>query len=266
MDVNFSKIARQLKILCAPKEYLSITSKPNHKRGFVRDLSPDYWNIVPRYQYSCCPFCKLKYSAQVDTYSLKYCPHYGEFGSTINSYFGQDISDHETEHCSHYVAVHKFINLNGYIPHEITQMTFMSAEVPMIQMHLLPDNIPSRAVMHAFPICRIQNNQFVPQYTLYILTYFSTEPKKVITEWSTSQFQKYDRDPEYYGALLINLQDPLAFDLTHWVKHGLLSWLDLDDPNKSLRNEPAEIFPYENIKGRKLGFDYRNAEFKNRLV
>ena len=93
----------------------------------------------------------------------------------------------------------------------------MSAEVPMIQIHLLPSNIQSHVVMHALPVCRIENNRFIPKYTLYVLTYFSVSPKEVIAQYSASQAEKYDSDPEYYGALLFNTRDPIARDLASSV-------------------------------------------------
>jgi hypothetical protein len=238
------KIAKLLKTPCSPQAYQAAT-RPNSETGLFlpshEEAGSDYWHCIPRYLLSRCPICEHVYEAQIDTYSLERCPKFSPEG------YIPIRGGYKSAKCAHFVGAHLFTHLNGNEPVELEYgQQFDSAEVPAIQLDLMSADIDVYAVLHALPVCRLENEQFVSRYTLYYLFYFSEGRDEI---WSRST-------TALYGAFMINPQEPEAHDLADWVRRGRLKWLDLDDLNLPLRHGPPEALPYANIQGRWKPFRY----------
>jgi hypothetical protein len=211
-------------------------------------LQEIYYQNLPNYVIAHCPLCGATCSARRDTYSLRYWykPCHGQF---ISGEYAKEIS------CSHFVAMHHFINLNGVMPTEL-HYTELGCEVPYVIPVFLPDDIESYAVMHALPICRVEDGQFVPRYSVYMITYYSKEPSTLIERrWKISSSE---------CILIGGLRRRSSWKLTRWVQSGKLQWLDPEVPDLPLRTGPVEAFPYVNIQGRKdLSNSYRHGKWVN---
>jgi hypothetical protein len=188
------------------------------------------------------------YSERLDTYSLEHWL----LGVTDTVY----ISDLRSTGCLHFTGVQTFINLHGQTPTEIDYFKF-KPEAPFILPDYLPDYPLSYAVMHSLPICRIENNVFVPAYSLFIVSYFSNEPNELHHRSSPA------------GRCDGPVSRPYTFkkdwDLLPWVEAGKLWWLDLERDDLPLKTGSVADFPYANIEGRRECFVYRNGEFRNIL-
>jgi hypothetical protein len=214
-----------LQIELSPAEYQAFPS-----------LQETYFHNLPKYVIARCPLCSATYSAHVDTYSLRYW---------YEPCYGESISGEceEGMRCSHFVAIHHFVNLNGVMPTELHYKS-LGCEVPYVIPVFLPDDIKSYAVMHALPICRVEDDQFVPRYSVYMITYYSKEPSTLMERrWKISSSECI--------LIGVGLLKRSSWKLTRWVQSGKLQWLDPDVPGLPLRTGPVEAFPYVNIRGRK---------------
>lgn len=235
-----------LKVEMTPEKYDAITA------GLIGPESrgaADYWQNIPEYLIARCPLCGATYSAQLDTYSLKYWlrPIYGR---AVFHDRGQTIG------CSHFVVVHHFINLNGVKPTEIDYKR-LNCEVPHVIPVFLPDDIESYAVMHALPICRVEEERFVPRYSLYTITYYSEAPSVLIKR----RWQLPPSEAMFIGRGLVKKD---SWDLPKWVQVGKLYWLDPGLADLPLRIGPPEAFPYTNIQGHREDHNiYRHGEWED---
>lgn len=235
-----------LQVKTTPADYLAVTA---NRGGITPPPSPaDYWQNIPEYVVARCPLCGNTYLDRLDTYSLKYWvrPLLGDY------LFYQRAKD---ANCSHFVVVHHFINLNGVKPTELVY-TELGCEVPHVISVFLPDDIESYAVMHALPICRIEEGQFVPRYSLYVITYYSEEPSALIKRrWQISSSEAM------FGPDIVTKE---SWDLARWVRTGKLQWLDPRIPDLPLRAGPVEAFPYLGIEGHREDVNiYRDGEWQN---
>ncbi|MCL4301448.1 MAG: hypothetical protein KJ077_37455 [Anaerolineae bacterium] len=222
-----------LKHKLLPAEYEAITKD----LMAPMPVDTDYWDNIPTYLIARCPLCNSSYTSQLDTYSLKYWTR-PEHGMEVFSSFAQKIG------CNHFVRTHDFINLNGLQPTELEDQKTFGVEVPYVHPFWLPDDIPSYAVMHALPICRPEGQQFVPRYSLYIITYYSNNPDEMLNRrWQAARAWSTLLPPENFS------DQAEIFDLARWVRARKLQWLDPLDPDLPLRTRPVELFPYLNIKG-----------------
>jgi len=105
------------------------------------------------------------------------------------------------------------------------------------------------AVIHALPVCRIENDSFVPRYTLFMVSYFSIQPKEAYD--AVIKFNlKYTDEPYIPSPFLGGCSDDYGEDLPRWVSAGQLFWVDGNDPALNLRTHDTEAFPYGGIIGR----------------
>jgi len=224
-----------LQIELSPAEYQAF---PPLQEAYLQNL-PDY--VIAR-----CPLCSSTYSAHLDTYSLRYWGPPCQ-GRSVFSERAQEIN------CSHFVAAHHFINLSGVMPTELNY-TELGCEVPYVIPVFLPDDIESYAVMHALPICRVEDGQFVPRYSVYMITYYSEEPSTLMERrWQVSSSE---------CILVGGLRRRSSWKLTNWVQSGKLQWLNPDVPDLPLRTGPVEAFPYVNIQGHKQFSNiYKNGKW-----
>ena len=212
----------------------------------------DYWELLGNYIIAKCPICGVEYKESLDTYSLR------RWERAID---GDAIFHPEANvsHCEHFIVVQHFINYNGYTPEvsatELLWAGDMNSEVPHVMPMLFDEEIESYAVMHSLPICKIEDDRFVPRYTLYTLTYYTHEEhieelKDRLRHW----------EPEVHKMQLLTF--PISdygeaeewWDLSQWVQQGKLFWLEPDNPELPLIKGPVEKFPYGNITGRKMPY------------
>ena len=247
--------AHLLKFEVGPAQYESLAVS----RLQPKDPPPRYWEILPDYLVARCPLCGSKYTARLDTYSLIRWRHASN-GESIFEKRYQDVG------CQHFVMAHHFINLNGIVPIEPDYFHNMS-EVPYIVPRLLEDKLSSvvsatdsvnlnpQAVMHALPICRIENRQFVPSYSVYMITYYAQNPDPLIAHY----YKLRDYIEWFPEPLPQDMDRDLWWDLAYWIKAKKLWWLNPSNPELPLQNS-LETFPYRNIRGIKSERTYRDGK------
>jgi len=296
-----SKMIRHLQIALTPAEYQTITQRYQRRGVFSRlKAEDDYWEHVPTYLIARCPLCAATYREKLDTYNLvgwrirldnwksiyviddnvrrfdekkrmerlakqgklsvQKLRKLKEFRGYVPKSAPQQID------CTHFVGVQTFLNLNKVVPNELDYFSNESeSEVPFVIPDFLPDDIESYVVMHSLPICRIEENQFVPRYAMYMLTYYSARP-----HWLRERFTERYRGGgggegyflvwEYAVSQTKRLSE--AWNLAMWVGKRKLLWLDLEEFDLPLRNGPVADFPYSNIEGMRWSYTYRKGKLE----
>lgn len=237
-----------LQVRITPEDYLTVTG--NLASFSLLPSSACYWQSLPEYVVARCPLCDNTYIEKLDTYSLCYW---------VRPSFGDHLFYHRyarEANCPHFVVVHHFINLNSVMPTELAYKE-LGCEVPHVISVFLPDDIESYAVMHALPICRIEEGQFVPRYSLYVITYYSEEPSTLIDRrWQISSSWSM-----FVGHGILTKE---SWDLARWVRASKLQWLDPRIPDLPLRAGPVEAFPYLGIEGHRENVNiYRDGKWQN---
>ncbi len=255
-------------------QHLQIDFKPYEYLEFIeyrKKLKASEVSLekLPVYVMARCPFCQTEYKTVFNTYTLGRGESSGsgdQFGSPLN------------ERCAHFLAIHAFLNLNGLFPLEESRSFHNDYDVPFVSPLFLPDEVPSYAVMHSLPICRIENGQFVPRYYLYTLTYYVPENyvswKKTIPSYPQKFRHGIISDRRIAEIKANNLhweqflyfpfqarQHPEWWDLPLWVRRGKLLWLDPHSPNLELKSGPVEDFPYANIQGFRRMIEIKDGKF-----
>jgi len=221
----------------------------------------DYWSVIPQYLCTRCPLCNMSRAESLDTYSL-----YGWSTSTELSkyvYMWRDYPKPLPKHCPHLLTYHIFINFHDVLPTELWGFSNDTGEAPIVTPWFLPDDIPSYIVMHALPLCRIEAEQFVPSYTLFMLSYYSENPELV---WQRHLEAERRRGGEWSRKLADPEQLPSAsvyYDLQQWAAQGKLGYLDFTQSDLPLRIGPGTQLPviYRNIQGTHYSYMWRNGEF-----
>ena len=123
---------------------------------------------------------------------------------------------------------------------ELTGTREYNSEVPHVLPMLFVEELGCRAVLHSLPVCRIEEDKFIPMYTLYIISYFAPEEKynaviKSVVITGDDWWDTLVPPPRKDDGLV-------WWDLKHWVKEGKLFWLDDEawaaiEPH--LPNDPA---------------------------
>ncbi len=244
MKYPFTALFPQLQFLCTPAEYTQILSPLARKWGAFPPQKEDYWRIIPAYIYAYCPICRFPCREQADTYSLRVWGGANNLRDALFSIAQWHLSP--LPRCLHFLGIAKFYNLHNQTPDELDWFQQETGEVPVVTPWLLPDDIESYVVLHALPICRIENNQFAPRYTVFVLTYFSQNPPEVLRR----VYSEESADPEYLPAVLVTSKFP-GPSLAEWAARGKLGWLDLTQPDLPLRIGKGAQLPeiYHNIQG-----------------
>lgn len=251
LPIHFSLTLPHLQITLSPDEYRAL---PQKYKVVPVDAGENYWLRLPSYIIAHCPFCGSNYDARLDTHSIRWLAQNPTTKPTdIGSTKYQNVG------CMHFVAVTSFIHLHGHLPTEQSLFICRMGDVPTLTPTFLPDDLPAIAVMHSLPICRIEQNAFVPRYSLYIITYYATDPD---TLWQRrrAEMQKIADDLAggdedwamhiaYVATSCLGLRQPETQDLAQWVARGKLQWLDLHSPELPLRQGPVADFPYAHIQG-----------------
>lgn len=255
-------VLSQLQILCTPNEYLKFLETPeaylrkygehfSRTGGYIPYKNPAYWEVMPIYEYAECPICHTRISDPGDTYSIRV---WGRTSDEIllDALYGVAEDVPIGPRCPHFLGMTHYANLHGHRPDEQDNFTNYAGELPFITPRLVPEDIESYAVLHALPICRIEGGRFVPRYTVFVLTYFARDPRRVLRRiYRALDSLTYDG----YRHL-----DPVgtSTDLTPWVQAGKLGWLDFSEPGLPLRiGQGLTIHPvYQNIPGQSEAYSY----------
>ncbi len=213
--------------------------------------NPSYQAVVPYYTFAQCPICGHIYREQGDTNSLFHWG--GKRGFMPTFYFPTDFLPTPAR-CSHWMGIHRFVNLHNVYPSMYENYNNATGEVPYVTNYYFRDDIATRIVMHALPVCTIQDNQFVPTHTVFSLTYFSENPAEVEQRYYKEAF--FDDFP----AIVIppgRSTDPVYFDLAYWAEQGLLGWMDWTQSDVPLRLGKDEELPdvYRNIQGERCPYE-----------
>lgn len=249
-----------LQITFTPDEYRLMLRKYSYGAKFRRsEAGPDYWERLPTYLVSRCPFSGHQFTAQLDTHSLA--------GWMTHPDLYQDVydDDHQQIASPYVVAIHTFINLQGFLPDD--QVYFSNAfDVPFILPYFLPDDIPSYVVLHSLPLCYLAGQTFEPRYSLSIITYYATEPALLRERRQAAERAWGGDDPEY-RCVMLEPSSPLhpqseVWDLRLWVRRKRLLWLDPASPNLPLRDGPAEDFPYADVQGYRQAFTVQQGKIR----
>jgi hypothetical protein len=106
------------------------------------------------------------------------------------------------------------------------------------------------AVLHSLPICRPENGKFIPRYTLYLITYFSEDPKSAYDSLIGYNVP-YVEPGTIVAFILPQKGSEHWWDLSRWVSAGQLYWVDVQGAQLSLATSDVEKFPYKGITGRR---------------
>ncbi len=215
-----------------------------------------YLNQLPAYTIARCPYCLAAISERLDTYSVQgWSRSYGK--SVYHPYA-------VLNHCEHFTLVEPFFHFHGIWPDEAKGM--FGPEKPHVIGTLLESG-KCLAVIHALPVCRIENDTFVPRYTLFMISYFSEQPENAYD--TVINFNRRYTDEPYTPFPFAEppYDAPQWWDLCYWGSQKLLFWLDSNDPDLPLKSGDCNSFPYGNIEGRRFshGFPYplpKSYDFK----
>lgn len=253
-------LLKLLKIETTPDVYLPVRDKGQRfKRsgvdldailGYTHPEDPaliDYIMLLPIYKYAECPICGAGCYEPIDTYSLRPALRYelGHFSIYHQSYLVDPP-------CAHYAGVHSIVNYHNIFPHEIDEVRGYS-EVPYVSGQLVNGVDEAYAVLHALPVCEITEDQFVPRFTLFMMTYFAVDVAPIYEKHYAEEYRGNENDPEFFPYNLVSFN--CKFDLEALAKKGLLGWLDFND---------EEDLPLVIGKGAKLPDIYRNIEGEKR--
>jgi hypothetical protein len=165
----------------------------------------------------------------------------------------------EFAHCTHFFGIHSFLNLHKVPPPDTYYWSNRTDEVPYVTPWFLPDDVPTYAVLHALPICRIEEDTFIPTYTVFSITDFSQDRREVLTRWRERVRYEGLDDPEYYPSLLATSYSVSAdahrsvqHDLVTWTHQGKLGFLDTAQSGLPLSIGKGTELPdmYRDIPGR----------------
>ena len=255
----YPELIRLVKPLCTPGEFLPVAEgwKP-----LGNPLFGAYLEKLPRCLFARCPFCAREYVEPVDIYNIGvwsrgvFDTYVDDTLSSINIFLNYP----KPSSCRHYMGLQKFVNLGGQAPNEfqvpnkLRWLHVAAGEVPYISPNFFQVDISTKAVLHGIPIYKAVGDQFIPVYTVFVLTYFSLDRYALQSAILKAQIEPgkiYDDD---YLPTLVNYpnSDPKNYDLPYWVAQGKLGWLDITDPDFLLLcfRDDAE-FPaiYQNIAG-----------------
>ncbi|MEZ4709783.1 MAG: hypothetical protein R3A44_21435 [Caldilineaceae bacterium] len=241
---SFAKTSALIKITFTIPEYLAAVEQDF--RSSVEQL--------PMYALARCPICNSVYQGRIDTHSLL---TWKRFHPEVRNSIYRDT--YELPRCNHFVAAQPFLNLNGFLPSETSYISNGNGDIPIVSPELLLDETNSYAVMHCLPICRIEEQQFVPRYSLYIITYYADEPEQVRARAREILFPPGSK--VHWGTILDSCDrlhwEPQVADLQYWVNKEKLFWLDLVDQSLPLIGRQSVNFPYSGIYGFGRAFIFR---------
>lgn len=208
---------------------------------------------LPRYTLARCPYCNQPYQERIDTYSLRRYVPQADRGRPL---FGSDVPPNA---CEHQVLVSYFWNFEGrtleYSRDELYNVHVFPPEAPhFLEPIFGTDEIETRAVIHALPVCKLVGENFVPSYTLYSMTYFSDQPYYAETLMHAANYRFRLAPPDELPQNIDHL-----FELEQYVRSGHLFWMEGDASDMKRMSGEDGKFPYANIEGRRQPY-WENPE------
>jgi hypothetical protein len=263
----YPAVAERLQVLITPAEYTRLVGNRSVRRFLIAPAAafPEYWQAIPWYPYAICPVCGQVYQEPADTYQL------GSWASQLILRRALYVVRERfplPAPCAHFMGIHCFFNLHGVVLSEVKYFSNQTAEVPYLTPWFFPGDIATWAVLHALPICRLEEGRFIPRYTLFALTYFSADAAEVLRRHYASEAIRGEGDREFYpGALYPPPSDPswgtekALYDLTAWAQRGQLGWLEDSQPAPTLHLGQGQKLPleYAQIIGNRGAYIYRSG-------
>jgi hypothetical protein len=204
----------------------------------LKRLHTTLWKDLPTYIVAKCPFCATQNTEKIDTYSLKKWGYKSEWGFVTGSLFQYNLV---VNHCSHFVIIQPFFGIK-HITDDIQKRGIYDEQIPYVIGHLLEKDL-ALGVIHALPICNIYENEFVPENSLYFISYFSEQPQKV--KDAIINYNNYSWEASATLYLMRFRVKPDWLDLTKWVAEKKLYWVDAYDPEFRILTGDVEAFPYK---------------------
>jgi len=261
----YPELTKQLQFLCQPAQYQKITAGRMYPIDSLH--SAEYLDILPKYIFAQCPICGKRYSQLADTYTV-YSWH-----SRSDHFATEDYKSNEAT-CKHFLGIHRFVNLHDQEPLGTDYFPNGSGEAPRLTPWFLPDDIQSFVVLHGLPICRIVEEEFVPSYTLFILTYFCDDPKGVLKRHYEVQAKYGKDDHEFYPGFFTQPEiykkgvekiPASYYALGEKAEQGQLGWMDYTKPDLPLSIGAGKQLPeiYRSIEGKRYKYEWRNGKFNH---
>jgi hypothetical protein len=258
-----------LKIHCTPQEYIRLGPGKTYQL-----ISPDhpeaqaYLAVLPEYIYARCPLCQAVCIERIDTYERP--DNFPCLKNELNGSYILPRNFPQDPPCEHFLGIHPFFNSHGQ-PLGPEYFTNTAGEVPFMTRTLFQDAMSTYAVLHALPMCHIENGTFVPRYTLFMLTYFCTNPRLKIEAHYKKQYAFGKGDDEFYPGDIVDNVDYVrgddAYDLPQWAARGLLGWLDFTQPDLPLQIGLNRQLPefYRQIVGLRQSYIWHKNKFRSHL-
>ena len=265
MTYPYPDLTKLLQIQSNASQYQSIVAKYATSLGNLRafNIGQDYWSILPTYLRTICPFCMHSSYGKLDTYSLL-----GKIGPHQFLFSAHDENPDFVNICPHFLAFRQFLNFHSILPTERSYFENITGEAPYIAEWCLPEDIESYVVLHALPICRIINGNFVPSYTYFNLSYFSIEREHILRQRFESEWARGHGDPEFYPAIFYSpspdAEADIYYNLQHWANEGKLGYLDFTQSDLFLNIGQGTQLPeiYQHIQGKRQRFIWRNGQIE----
>lgn len=204
-----------------PLEYVEYITQKRSKERFYR---PDdsYWERLPSYVIARCPICQAEYSGRLDLHSL------GAGWSTSHAASGKSFFSEEHQHfgCDHFLAVQRFVNLNGMIPSELSGYT-AQLHVPFVMPYFLKPTQNSFAIICRFILCRLEREDG-SIYCFYTHAFESPvttkEAMKAAARRETRSIkQRSDEDTQALGNATY-VPRYAAYAVTYFSEHPRRMW------------------------------------------
>jgi hypothetical protein len=208
-----------------------------------RLVSDAHLERLPAYAIARCPYCQQAIVERVDTYTA----------GVLAMGHGTAIlgAGAIVRHCPHFAFSHVFYHFYGLPSSDALHGQTFPPEVPFVVGDLLKRRT-CQAVIHALPVCRIENDEFVPRFNMFPVVYFSRNPAEAYK--AMIRIASIYPGAEGYATDFRLPPENAAegwWNLRPWVDAGQLHWLDPHDPEFALRTSDAGSFPYGEIDGRR---------------
>ncbi|MEQ8675163.1 MAG: hypothetical protein RLP44_20670 [Aggregatilineales bacterium] len=246
MDYPYPELTPLLKFHCSPEEYQSLIAKNAHD-AMKHVLLPDdpdvlrYHEILPDYLYARCPICGAEAREQIDTYQPS---PYLKYELDRDELYPPDFL--EGAPCEHFLGVETVYNFHGQLlgfggrlAERIMRLFVRpTVGIPHVSYTAIPDVIESYAVLHALPFCRIEHHSFVPAYTMFVVTYFNADPRRVIHHHHQQEQKQKLANPKHQIVGIPQGETELnshkygkTYDLAELISAGKLGFLDISRPD-----------------------------------
>lgn len=264
--------------------YLDAKINPEAEKPYFRYRPlAAYKQYLPALLYARCPLCGARCESAIDTGLLPT----NMIDYTI-MYNATPSMDYPRPVCPHLVGTHAFFHLHGYIPEEVDYLELDSGEVPLVTPWFL-DKLGGCAVLHAVPVCRLEQGELIPSYTRFFLTYFCHDPRQLLQATYAMQAESVKSEDDYYPYTIASgyrvyhtgghmpvgdgwetMKDHVRayyeekYDLPRWARAGRLGYLDYSSPELPLRIGEGLELPelYRDIQGRRYYFLWMNGRFR----